>query len=126
MPRSIFGWDLPPGCTMRDIEDACGGDDDHASETEDVLTLWLEAAPLRRCRSKKATRRLENIEDEVCQIIDKVARERDNARESLQWFEIFQRQFETQLRPVLRAIVTTGTVSPDARDAIEWFLDNSD
>ena len=26
MGRSIFGWDLPPGCTMRDIERAAGGD----------------------------------------------------------------------------------------------------
>lgn len=24
MGRSIFGWDLPPGCTMRDIENAFG------------------------------------------------------------------------------------------------------
>ena len=22
----IFGWDLPPGCSMRDIERACGSD----------------------------------------------------------------------------------------------------
>ena len=26
MSRSVFGWDLPPGCTMRDIERAAGGD----------------------------------------------------------------------------------------------------
>ena len=24
MSRSIFGWDLPPGCTMNDIENAFG------------------------------------------------------------------------------------------------------
>lgn len=24
MSRSIFGWDLPPGCTMKDIDDAFG------------------------------------------------------------------------------------------------------
>jgi hypothetical protein len=28
MTHSIFGWDLPPGCSMRDIERAAGGDDD--------------------------------------------------------------------------------------------------
>ena len=24
MTRSIFGWDLPPGCSQRDIEEAAG------------------------------------------------------------------------------------------------------
>lgn len=26
MPRSIFGWDLPPGCSIRDIEAQAGRD----------------------------------------------------------------------------------------------------
>lgn len=24
MSRNVFGWDLPPGCSMRDIDRACG------------------------------------------------------------------------------------------------------
>ena len=28
MSRSIFGWDLPPGCSSKDIEDAMGGNID--------------------------------------------------------------------------------------------------
>ncbi len=28
MSHSVFGWSLPPGCTMRDIEDAAGPDYD--------------------------------------------------------------------------------------------------
>ena len=28
MAHSIFGWDLPPGCSMQDIERAAGGDYD--------------------------------------------------------------------------------------------------
>ena len=28
--RSIFGWDLPPGCTPNDIETAMGGDEEEA------------------------------------------------------------------------------------------------
>ena len=31
MTRSIFGWDLPPGCTMKDIDDAF---DDKPDELE--------------------------------------------------------------------------------------------
>ena len=26
MSRSVFGWDLPPGCTNADIDRAAGGD----------------------------------------------------------------------------------------------------
>jgi hypothetical protein len=26
MSRSVFGWDLPPGCTQRHIDEACGSD----------------------------------------------------------------------------------------------------
>lgn len=29
MSRNIFGWDLPPGCSINDIERAAGGDDDY-------------------------------------------------------------------------------------------------
>ncbi len=32
--RSIFGWDLPPGCSMRDIERAIGPDDAGDEEPE--------------------------------------------------------------------------------------------
>jgi hypothetical protein len=34
MTRSIFGWDLPPGCTMKDIDDAFG---DKPDELEGFL-----------------------------------------------------------------------------------------
>lgn len=36
MPRSIFGWDLPPGCSHNDIERAMGGREPTPLE-EDVL-----------------------------------------------------------------------------------------
>lgn len=30
--RHIFGWDLPAGCTMKDIEDACGEEEEDGPE----------------------------------------------------------------------------------------------
>lgn len=46
MTRSIFGWDLPPGCSIRDIEEAFGGEDP-SPESEKVyeLTDKLRSTP---------------------------------------------------------------------------------
>ena len=45
MDRSVFGWDLPPGCSMKDIDDAFGERPDpledfswYISEHTDFLT----------------------------------------------------------------------------------------
>lgn len=38
----IFGWDLPPGCTNRDIENAFGGGD--PSPESELIQELLEAA----------------------------------------------------------------------------------
>lgn len=39
MTRSIFGWDLPPGCSMQDIENQAGRD---PTELEDDVLEQLE------------------------------------------------------------------------------------
>ena len=39
--RSVFGWDLPPGCTQRHIDEAAGGD----SAAEAFFDAMLEANP---------------------------------------------------------------------------------
>lgn len=55
-----FGWDLPPGCTMRDIEDHFG-EPDMSPEAEDVFEL-LDAAGVEQ-----------SIIDKVCETIDQLA-----------------------------------------------------
>lgn len=42
MSRSVFGWDLPPGCSQRMIDDAFGGPDPTELQ-ENVLTLLEKA-----------------------------------------------------------------------------------
>lgn len=42
MTRSIFGWDLPPGCTHKMIEDAITGPEPYPEE--DQILEILEAA----------------------------------------------------------------------------------
>lgn len=42
MPNSVFGWDLPPGCTQRDIDNAFGGPDPSELQ-ENILTLLEKA-----------------------------------------------------------------------------------
>ena len=39
MSRSVFGWDLPPGCTQRHIDEAFGGGPDPTELQENVLAL---------------------------------------------------------------------------------------
>lgn len=39
MTRSIFGWDLPPGVTPNDIEDAIGGDPEAGSVTSALAAI---------------------------------------------------------------------------------------
>ncbi len=126
MSRSIFGWDLPPGCSARDIDNAMGIDEENAPETEQMLTLWLEAAQLRTTPNAKTDRRLERIEDKLCQLVNRLARDRDGAREQVREYETMNRMLERTLMPILQAIVKTGTVSPDQRDTIYWFLENFD
>lgn len=48
MSRNVFGWDLPPGCTQRMIDEAFGGPDPTELQ-ENVLTL------LERARIPQAT-----------------------------------------------------------------------
>lgn len=55
-----FGWDLPPGCTMGDIERHFGGGE-MSPEAEDVLGM-LEAAEVDQ-----------DIIDKVCEIVDALA-----------------------------------------------------
>ena len=42
MSRNVFGWDLPPGCTQRHIDEAFGGPDPSPLQ-QDVLTLLEKA-----------------------------------------------------------------------------------
>lgn len=48
MSRSIFGWDLPPGCTMGDIERAFGDPPlmdeifEHQCLNEDERKVWAQ------------------------------------------------------------------------------------
>ncbi len=48
--RRMFGWSLPPGCTLRDIEEqACGAEDDDgewAAESAEAGMLASEPDPL--------------------------------------------------------------------------------
>ena len=44
MSRSTFGWDLPPGCTNRHIEEAFGCD--MVSDLQDAVLALLEKAKL--------------------------------------------------------------------------------
>lgn len=44
MARSVFGWDLPPGCTQRMIDDQCG--DDGVTALQDKILELLEAADI--------------------------------------------------------------------------------
>lgn len=46
MPRSIFGWDLPPGCSHRDVERAMGGDARDPSDLEETIWDLVEKAGL--------------------------------------------------------------------------------
>jgi hypothetical protein len=46
MSRSIFGWDLPPGCSHRDIERAMGGDAREPSPLEENIWEAIEEAGL--------------------------------------------------------------------------------
>jgi hypothetical protein len=55
MPRSIFGWDLPPGCTQRDIDEAAGGNRDICTECGVVLQSeeeW-EVGLCMKCQEKE-------------------------------------------------------------------------
>lgn len=60
MSRSIFGWDLPPGCSIGDIERHFGGGDP-SPESEKVYEL-LENA---ECD--------QDLIDKVCDIVDGLA-----------------------------------------------------
>ena len=68
MSRSIFGWDLPPGCSMRDIERAAGGDlppccencqrpDEELCETEEQMNQCPEYIAL--CEKQDAQNKAE-------------------------------------------------------------------
>ena len=48
MTRNPFGWDLPPGCTQRHIDEAFGGNDGVTQLQDDILKLLEKAdiAPL--------------------------------------------------------------------------------
>ena len=39
MSRNVFGWDLPPGCTQRHIDEAFGSGPDPSELQEAVLAL---------------------------------------------------------------------------------------
>jgi hypothetical protein len=43
---SIFGWDLPPGCSHRDIERAMGGDERDPTDLEESIWGLIEEAGL--------------------------------------------------------------------------------
>jgi hypothetical protein len=53
MSRNIFGWDLPPGVTQRQIDEQCGGDDPPCQETPKVddydVCVWCGADPGQPC-----------------------------------------------------------------------------
>ena len=38
MSRRMFGWDLPPGCTQRHIDEAAGGYDEEPENDEPSMT----------------------------------------------------------------------------------------
>lgn len=42
MSRGIFGWDLPPGCSHRQIEDGMGGDQRDLTVLEEAVQELLE------------------------------------------------------------------------------------
>ena len=45
MSRSIFGWDLPPGCTHQQIDEYFGGDDvDHYTKSLECVEATEECA----------------------------------------------------------------------------------
>ena len=43
---SIFGWDLPPGCSHRDIDRAMGGDAREPTDLEEKIWELIEEAGL--------------------------------------------------------------------------------
>jgi hypothetical protein len=42
MSRNIFGWDLPPGVSTRDIENAVGGDSDAEAFYDSIYDEMVE------------------------------------------------------------------------------------
>ena len=65
-----FGWDLPPGCTMGDIEQHFGGGDP-SPESDQVFEL-LETAEV-----------AQDLIDKVCEIVDTLAYKAANCKECI-------------------------------------------
>lgn len=118
---SKFGWDLPPGCSMRDIEQAAGGDEP-SPESEHVLEL-LE--------SVEFTREEQEAVDKVVMYVDDLARDRAYASTLLE--QAFNRMPPD---PVLTCTCTPkeeyswcelheGTGEPTLRQEIDTYLKGS-
>jgi len=62
MSRSIFGWDLPPGCSMRDIDAQAGRD---PTPLEDDVLEQLEKHGVPTALSDKIMAMLDEYQQEI-------------------------------------------------------------
>ena len=52
--RNVFGWDLPPGCTDRDIEENAGAFDDYCPNCGEEIERHDRAAYCPDCKWEKS------------------------------------------------------------------------
>jgi hypothetical protein len=76
--RHPFGWDLPPGCSMRDIDRAMGGDDEPMKECPRCSGYGTIGSNDDECPMCKGDGVIPQTEEDVLdKELDKADRQRD-------------------------------------------------